>query len=85
MTLLVLEATNSNVSTATPVGATWSFVPVGASRDIPPVLNSSQAYYWTRIWQQGEREALEELRQGQGRVFADSRDAVRWLLSTDED
>jgi hypothetical protein len=61
---------------------TWNSIPEWVSTDIPPLSTSSQAYYWTRIWQQGEKEALAELNAGKGRVFGNARDAIRWLLDT---
>lgn len=29
----------------------------------------AQAYYWTKVWQEGERETLEEIKAGHGVVF----------------
>lgn len=83
----VMEVTataSSNAVEVAPTAVAWSSVPAGASTDVPPVLNRSQAYYWTHIWQQREREAVKELREGKSRVFADPADAIRWLLSDDE-
>jgi hypothetical protein len=86
MPTVTIEArTTDNVSGVQPTPTTWSSVPQGASTDVPPVLTASQAYYWTHVWQQGEREALAELREGKGRVFSDPGDAIRWLLSADDD
>jgi hypothetical protein len=78
-------AANANISVIQAAPTTWSAVPEGVSTAVPPLLTASQAYYWTHVWQQGEREALDELRQGKGRVFADSDAAIRWLLSADDD
>ena len=50
----------------------------------PRVIPISQAYYWTREWQEGEAEALRDLETGNSRVFADPRDAIRYLLGPDE-
>lgn len=60
-------------------------VPLQASRRIPPLASSTQAYYWTRAWQSGERETLAALGAGEGIEF-DSADAlVQWLQDDDED
>ena len=52
-------------------------VPVGVPR--------TQFYYWTRNWQEGEREALDALARGEFRRFENGDDAVRWLLSDDDE
>ena len=44
---------------------------------------ADQSYFWTEEWQEGEREALEELRQGKGRVFSTGAEAVKWLQEED--
>jgi len=49
-----------------------------------PLTSIGQAYYWKHAWQQGERESLDELAAGKGRIFTNPADAVRYLLSTDE-
>jgi len=46
-------------------------------------IPSSQLYYYTRQWQADERLAVAELEAGDGRVFDNSTDAIRWLLSED--
>ncbi|MGH8933020.1 MAG: hypothetical protein ACRDZO_20945 [Egibacteraceae bacterium] len=51
---------------------------------IPFSLPSSQLYYWTRRWQEDEAEAVDELARGEGHLFTDTAEALRWLLS-DED
>ncbi len=51
---------------------------------LPPSIPKSQVYYWSTLWQFGEAEALEELRDGGGMRFDDPADAVRWLFSCDE-
>jgi hypothetical protein len=52
--------------------------------DYPAAIPASQTYYWTRIWQAGERAALEEIRLAQGRYFSDPHAAIRWLLSPED-
>jgi hypothetical protein len=53
-------------------------------RDFPAAVPASQTYYWTGAWQQGEREALEEIKRGKARYFDNSRDAIRWLLDPED-
>ena len=43
-----------------------------------------QSYYWTEEWQRNERISVEALARGEGLRFANVDDAIRWLLS-DED
>ena len=64
--------------------AVWSHIPEGASRRIAPVTSEAQAYYWTRVWQEGERETLAALTRGEGRTFRDPDVTIRYLLSTDD-
>ena len=44
-------------------------------------LFNGQAYYWTREWQAGEREAAAERAAGRSLIFdsRDPNDVVRWL------
>ena len=51
---------------------------------MPVAVSFSQAYYWKRAWQDAEREALEELAAGQGRVFPNAEAAIRYLLGPDD-
>lgn len=53
-------------------------------RGVPAMIPRSQAYYWSRAWQAGEAEALEDLAAGRSRVFDDPRDLARYLLSADD-
>jgi hypothetical protein len=52
-------------------------------RRVPLMISSEQEYYWTRAWQEGELEALEEIKAGEAHVFTDPEAAIRWLLSED--
>jgi hypothetical protein len=78
----------SSSSTAAPwtptVSVESSPLPESGSRRLAPLSYVDQAYYWTHVWQMGERESLRELAAGEGRVFGDPADAVRYLLSHDE-
>lgn len=40
-----------------------------------------QTYYWTPEWQEGEREADEDIKHGRIVEFDDVEDATRWLNS----
>ena len=46
--------------------------------------NDSQAYFWTRRWQDGEREAEDDLRNGRFEEFETMDDAVKFLDEMDE-
>lgn len=39
----------------------------------------SQDYYWSTEWQRAEKEALAEIRRGEGVSFDSFEDAIRWL------
>ena len=45
------------------------------------MLNPSQSYYWTREWQEAEREAIEEFRRGEYVSFASGAEAAQWLMA----
>jgi hypothetical protein len=62
-----------------------SYLPAGVSRRIAPVTEPGQAYYWTHAWQAGEQESLAARAVGDTRVFGSADDAIRYLLSADED
>jgi hypothetical protein len=55
-----------------------------ASRRAPLFVPRNQAYFWTAEWQAGEREALAELANGEGRRFDSGAAAAAWLLSDDD-
>lgn len=63
----------------TPDSDAWSFVSERAPRYVPLFVPRGQTYYWTREWQNGEKEADEELRRGEARVFDGVTHALRWL------
>lgn len=56
----------------------------GFPRGVPAMIPRSQAYYWSRAWQAGEAEALDDLRAGRSRAFDDPGALARYLLGTDE-
>lgn len=50
----------------------------------PLAVPESQAYYWTRRWQDDEMESRVELSAGLGVAFDDPADAIEWLRSDDD-
>ena len=44
----------------------------------------SEAYYWTPEWQQCEREAEREIREGKTRIFSNPEEAGRWLMDGED-
>ena len=62
--------------------------PLGAgasnSRGFVFEVPADQLYYWTQAWQDDERAAVAELDRGQGRIFDDPTDAIRWLMSAED-
>ena len=43
------------------------------------LIDKTQAYFWTESWQQGEREASDDIAAGNLRAFDDAGDLVRAL------
>ena len=43
------------------------------------LIDPSQAYFWTKQWQAGEREAEEDIRKGRVKKFKNVRDLVKDL------
>jgi hypothetical protein len=56
-----------------------------ARHGIPGAIRRDDLFFWTRAWQEGERESAEARAAGGTREFASGHDAVRWLLSSDDD
>jgi hypothetical protein len=67
-----------------PDSAALNTPPDRLPHDVPAAIPASQLYYWTGAWQRGEREALDEIERGEGRYFDNPRDAIRWLLSSED-
>jgi AbrB family looped-hinge helix DNA binding protein len=56
----------------------------GSIRLIPKVaIDRSQAYFWTRRWQEGEREADEDIRTARVKRFATIDAAIQFLDERD--
>ncbi len=62
----------------------WSTEPPQASHAIAPLTSRSQAFYWSRVWQEGETETLESLAEGKGKRFETGEEAIRWLLTAED-
>lgn len=57
----------------------------GSIRLIPKIaVDRSQAYFWTKRWQEGEREAEEDMRLGRVKEFKTMKDAIKFLDERDE-
>ncbi len=54
---------------------------IRAHPHIPLFVPRGQLYYWSDVWQQGEREALRELAAGRFRSFPNGSAAAAWLLN----
>ena len=78
------SASSANSVSSASWTTAWSQMPEGVSHRIAPVTSEAQAYYWTRVWQEGEQETLVALARGEGHTFANADAAIRYLLSTDD-
>lgn len=47
---------------------------------MPVSIPADQRYFWTRAWQEGEAQALEDLQAGRSQTFNDPTDLARYLL-----
>jgi len=50
----------------------------------PASISRSQLYYWSARWQTDEAHSLAEIEDGEDMRFSSGRDAIRWLLSSDD-
>ena len=56
----------------------------GTLRLVPQTtIARSQLYFWTRRWQEGEREAEDDIRAGRLQEFEDIEDALSYLDKRD--
>ena len=63
---------------------TGDFVRLEATKDgilMKPakLIDPSQAYFWTKEWQEGEREADEDIRKGRVKAFKNIKDLIKDL------
>jgi hypothetical protein len=78
----------TNVATSSrlqsfPPGASNS--PERVPAHMPASVPADQLYYWTGAWREGEVEGLADLAAGRARDFTDPMDAIRYLVSPDDD
>ncbi len=45
------------------------------------LVDSSQTYFWTREWREGERKADEDIKAGRIKRFVSASEAVKYLES----
>ena len=45
------------------------------------LVDASQAYFWTEEWQEGEREADEDIKAGRVKRFTSAAEAIKYLES----
>ncbi len=60
------------------------FSRVEKQRVVPLIVPIGQAYYWTRAWQESERQAVRDLGEGNSMTFPDMDAAIAFLFSEDE-
>ncbi len=46
---------------------------------VKKLIDKDQAWFWTKRWQEGEREAEEDIRAGRGDTFSNAKDAIAFL------
>ncbi len=44
-------------------------------------IDLGQAYYWTKEWQDGEKEADEDIKRGRMKRFKSAKDTIKYLRS----
>jgi AbrB family looped-hinge helix DNA binding protein len=52
---------------------------------VKKLIDKDQAWFWTRRWQEGEREADEDIRAGRVYEFPDAKSAIAALDKTAKD
>jgi len=43
------------------------------------LVDKSQAYFWTKSWQEGEKEAEEDIKSGRVKVFDSVKELIKEL------
>ncbi len=87
MTTFAVDSTEQPVRNVSLLpGATHSALAFGSGRTVPLTIPASQEYYWQHAWQQGERETLAALAEGNSVLFDsdDPEDIVRWLHAAED-
>ncbi len=80
VSLYTQSSTATDWQSSVQMATVMSQEPKGAGA-VPAMFPSSQAYYWSRVWQDGEREAENALATGDFKQFDNAQGAMRWLLS----
>ncbi len=68
-------------SSAPRVGAAVTASNAPTAQGVPTFVPRDELFFWTRAWQDGERESAAERERGDLRYFEDPRDLLRWLLT----
>ncbi len=82
---LIVERNGAASSRPTSFPAGVTNAPGRVPERMPATVPSDQLYYWTGAWREGEAEGLADLAAGRARNFADPMDAIRYLVSPDDD
>ena len=82
---LFVEGNTAVNSRPTSFPAGVSNAPERIPAHMPAAVPSDQLYYWTGAWREGEAEGLADLAAGRAHDFADPMDAIRYLVSPDDD
>lgn len=85
LTVVADAVANQTSTVEAPSTGASNPIPGIISRILAPVSSAAQAYFWTKIWQEGEARAEADYRAGRFQTFQSGRDAIRYLLNTDED
>jgi hypothetical protein len=51
---------------------------------MPTMIPRDELFFWTRAWQEGERESAKERARGNVLTFDDPKDLLRWLLDPED-
>lgn len=83
---VLLVAPGGSVAATTRFTVEHQVVVRGArtSQRIPASIPASEAYYWSRRWQEDEAASRAELAAGETTSFTSAADMVTWLLSDDD-
>lgn len=82
MTVLYPAATAGSRTTGVGVAAATIRGAVGR-RGVPASIPVDELFFWTRVWQEGEKESETARAAGEVHEFQNGRDAVSWLLADD--
>jgi hypothetical protein len=83
MTVMYPVATSASQTTMRIGWQAVSTTSNAARHGLPGSIPTDEMFFWTRRWQEGERESALARESGDVREFSSGREAVRWLLSDD--